>query len=337
MKKSLLILMMALFSAGVLSAQGTVGIFGFCGGAATNGNTSIFLGQAFADQMVASDGSEVATGVAQAQLNKLEPVEVTLTPDQDYVHPLYGTLKAPVTPGSYNGYLVHYIPYGYDRVKEYIIKILECPETVEDCDGNTYEVVGVGGYCWTKSNLKAENYCNPDGTPGAAIPTALIYNAAPNDDETANLENYGRLYTWYSAVGVAENDNTTEPTKVDGYVQGICPNGWHIPTPEQMNNLTAHPTKVLNTTEFWLTPNDYNNETGFSAHGAGVATIVGGNPYYSNLLGWTEFWSDTKATSDHGEPVATTLELSYFCATPKVHNKFLREQGLSVRCVKTNL
>ena len=337
MKKSLLILMMALFSAGVLSAQGSVGLFGFSGGAATSDNTSIVLGQAFAARMISAGGSEVSTGVAQAQLNRLEPEVITLTSDQDYDHPILGTLKAPVTPGDYNVYKVHYTPYGYDRVKEFTIKILECPATVEDCDGNVYDVVGVGGFCWTKSNLKAEHYCNTDGTAGGDIPTALIYNSAPHNDEAANLENYGRLYTWYSAVGVAENDNTTEPTKVDGFVQGICPNGWHIPTVEQMNNLTAHKTKVLNTTEFWLTPNDYNNATGFSAHGAGVATIVGGNPFYSNLLGWTEFWSDTKATSDHGEPVATTLELSYFCATPKVHNKFLREQGLSVRCVKTEL
>ena len=338
MKKSLLILMMALFSAGVLSAQGTVGLFGFSGGAATSDNTSIVLGQAFADQMASTDGSEVSTGVAQAQLNKLEPVVITLTPDQDYVHPTLGTLKAPVAPGDYNAYLVHFGPFGYDRVKEFTIKILECPATVEDCDGNEYDVVGVGGFCWTKSNLKAEHYCNTDGTAGGEIPTALVYNSAPHNDEAANLENYGRLYTWYSAVGVAENDNTTEPTKVDGYVQGICPNGWHIPTVAQMNNLTAHKTKVLNTTEYWLTPNDYNNETGFSAHGAGVATIVGGNPFYSNLLGWTNFWSDTKVTDAlTGDPLATTLELTYFCADPKVHTIFPRDRGLSVRCVRTEL
>ena len=164
MKKSLLILMMALFSAGVLSAQGTVGLFGFSGGAATSDNTSIVLGQAFADQMASTDGSEVSTGVAQAQLNKLEPVVITLTPDQDYVHPTLGTLKAPVAPGDYNAYLVHFGPFGYDRVKEFTIKILECPATVEDCDGNEYDVVGVGGFCWTKSNLKAEHYCNTDET-----------------------------------------------------------------------------------------------------------------------------------------------------------------------------
>ena len=336
MKKNLLILMMALFSAGVLSAQGTVGLFGFSGGAATSDNTSIVLGQAFADQMTSAGGYEVSTGVAQAQLNKLDPLVITLTPDQDFDHPSLGKLKAPVTPGDYNFYLVHFNPFGYDRVKEFTIMILQCPETVEDCDGNVYDVVGVGGSCWTKSNLKAEHYCNTDGTVGGAIPTALVYNAAPNDDEAANLANYGRLYTWYSAVGVAENDNLTEPTKVGGdYVQGICPTGWHIPTVAEMTRLTSHPTKVLNTTEFWLTPNDYNNATGFSAHGAGVATIVGGTPYYSNLLGWTNFWSDTKSSSSMGEPVATTLELSYFCATPKVHDMFPRDKGLSVRCVRT--
>lgn len=331
MKKSLLILMMALFSAGVLSAQGTVGLFGFSGGAATSGNTFIVLGQAFADQMTSAGGSEVSTGVAQAQLNKMEPEVITLTSDQDFDHPTLGKLKAPVTPGDYNAYLVHYNPFGYDKVKEFTIKILECPATVDDYDGNTYEVVGVGGFCWTKSNLKAEHYS--DGTD---IPVALIYNAAPHNDAAANLENYGRLYTWYSAVGVPENDNITEPTKVNGFVQGICPTGWHIPTLAQLANLTAHPTKVLNTNEYWLTPNDYNNATGFSAHGAGQVSFVGGEPYYNRLLGYTYFWSDTKAPTITGNPGAATLRLSYFCANPEIKVSS-RGRGVSVRCVRTEL
>ena len=305
-----------------------MGIFGFNGGTGNNGNTSIFLGQAFAFQANAG-GYSVSAGFAQAQLNKLEPEVITLTSDQDFIHPTLGTLKAPVAPGKYNVYMLHVNPFYYDKVKEFIIKRLECPATV-DCDGETYDVVGVGGACWTKSNLKAEHYSD-----GVDIPGALIYNSAPHNDEDANLENYGRLYTWYSAVRVPENDNTTEPTKVAGYVQGLCPTGWHIPTVAEMNRITVHPTKVLNTTDFWLTPNDYNNETGFSAHGAGLATIVGGEPFYSNLLGWTNFWSDTKETTTTGSPVATTLELSYFCATPKVHSIFPREKGLSVRCVRT--
>ena len=330
MKKSLLILMMALFSAGVLSAQtGTVGLFGFNGGTGNSGNTSIFLGQAFAFQASAG-GYSVSAGLAQAQLNKLEPEVVTLTSDQDFDHPTLGKLKAPVTPGKYNVYMLHVNPFYYDKVKEIIIKRLECPATV-DCDGETYDVVGVGGFCWTKSNLKAEHYS--DGTD---IPVALIYNAAPHNDAAANLENYGRLYTWYSAVGVPENDNITEPTKVNGFVQGICPTGWHIPTLAQLANLTAHPTKVLNTNEYWLTPNDYNNATGFSAHGAGRVSFVGGEPYYNRLLGYTNFWSDTKAPTITSSPGAVTLRLSYFCANPEIKVVPLT-RGYSVRCVRTEL
>ena len=324
MKKSLLILMMALFSAGVLSAQyATVGLYGFSGGAGNNGNSSIVLGQAFA--FVATDGGyEVSAGLAQAQLDKEEPVVVTLTSDQSFNHPTLGKLKAPVTPGNYNLYAAHVAPYKYDKVKELTIKLLECTGTVEDYDHNVYEIVGVGGYCWTKSNLKAQHYYD-----GTEIPVALIYNSAPNNDEDANLVNFGRLYTWYSAVRVPENDNTADPTRVDGYVQGLCPTGWHIPTALQLSNLTERPTKALNTPEFWLTPNDYNNSTGFSAHGAGLATIIGGTPFYSNLLGWTEFWSDAVDGTK-----AITLELSYFCANPKLYS-FDRSKGLSVRCVRT--
>ena len=66
------------------------------------------------------------------------------------------------------------------------------------------------------------------------IPVALVYNIAPDNDEDANLEAFGRLYTWYSAVKLPEGSTDA---LAEGYVQGICPDGWHIPTHEEMMKL----------------------------------------------------------------------------------------------------
>ena len=324
MKKSLLILMMALFSAGVLSAQsGSVGIFGFSGGANNDNNTTIILGQAFAFQET-NGGFELAAGAAEAQLEKGIYEEVTLTPDQSYDIPGWGTLTAPVTPGNYNVYKLHTDNFNYDSAWVYAIKILDCEGTVSDADGNDYEVVGVAGYCWTKSNLKALHYADDN----SEIPVALVYNIAPDNDEAANLENYGRLYTWYSAVKLPEGSSDA---LAEGYIQGICPDGWHIPTHEEMTALKAKPAKELKEvgTDYWLGPNDNDNATGFSARGAGKA-IIGGNPAFMTLRGWTDFWSVERNTLGEGE----VLEMSHFCADPSIENRN-SNLGISVRCVRT--
>ena len=326
MKKTLLIMMMALFSAGVLSAQqeGTVGLYGFSGGADNSQTTTIVLGQAFAFQET-DGGFEVCAGVAEAQLDRGAEVEVTLTRDQSYEIPGIGVLAAPVTPGNYNFYVLHTNNYKYDSVTIYTIRILDCDGTVEDFDRNSYEVVGVAGYCWTKSNLKAQHYMS-----GEKIPVALVYDIAPDDDEAANLEKFGRLYTWYSAVNVPEN-STDDPEEIDGYVQGICPDGWHIPTSEEMNALKAFPARELKekNADYWLEANDNNNATGFSARGAGKA-IIGGNPAFMTLRGWTDFWSVEKDASGQGQ----ALELRHFCADPVIE-ALNPNLGISVRCVRT--
>lgn len=325
MKKSLLILMMALFSAGVLSAQsGSVGIYGFSGGANNGNNTTIILGQAFAFQET-DGGFEVATGAAEAQLERGLDEVVTLTPDQDFVIPGFGTLTAPVTPGNYHFYKLHTDNYNYDSAWVYEIRMLDCEGTVADYDGNSYDVVGVVGYCWTKSNLKAQHYYD-----GTEIPVALIYNIAPDNDEDANLENFGRLYTWYSAVNIPEG-STDSPAEVDGYVQGLCPDGWHIPTVEELTALEAVPAIKLRDTgsEYWIEYNDNTNSTGFSARGAGKA-IIGDNPAFMTLRGWTDFWSDEK----NGSAKAKTLEITHFCSNPQVVDQNAN-LGISVRCVRT--
>lgn len=326
MKKSLLILMMALFSAGVLSAQEVDRLHGFSGGANNDNNTTIVLGQAFAFQ--ATDGDyEVCAGVAEAQLDR-EMMDVkTLTPDQAYNHPEFGLLTAPVAPGDYNIYTNYTVHYNYDSVQIWRINRLDCTEPVVDADGNSYDVVGVAGLCWTKSNLKALHYMNEAGDE---IPVALVYDLSPNDNEDANLEDFGRLYTWYSAVNVPEGSNTT-PELVDGYIQGICPTGWHIPTLEEMNKLLDKPAKELKEPgeQYWLTPNDNNNDSQFSSRGAGKAT-VGGTPAFSNLRAYTDYWTVEKNESG----LAQALELKHFCLEPMMveRNPAL---GFSVRCVRT--
>ena len=93
-------------------------------------------------------------------------------------------------------------------------------------DGIKYKVVRVGNQFWMAENLKTQKYQNGDlinngSTVGDySTETEPKYWFAYNDDLN-NINDYGRLYTWYVV-----NDS-----------RKICPVGWHIPSDSEWNLL----------------------------------------------------------------------------------------------------
>ncbi len=112
-----------------------------------------------------------------------------------------------------------------------------CPgtPTLTDIDGNVYNTVQIGQQCWMKENLRTTRYA--DNTPislGDYYVDNTPYRYAPNNDE-ANVVSYGYLYNWTAAM---HNFNSAEPTPFG--VQGICPNGWHVPSDAEWVQLTDY-------------------------------------------------------------------------------------------------
>lgn len=93
-------------------------------------------------------------------------------------------------------------------------------EKVMDFDGNSYNNVKIGDQIWFSENLRATHL--NDGTPIPYLSTneeqTLAYNWYNND--SINNKNYGAYYT----VFVAESGK-------------LCPNGWHVPTFEDWEQL----------------------------------------------------------------------------------------------------
>lgn len=85
-----------------------------------------------------------------------------------------------------------------------------------DVQGNSYKTALVAGKIWMLENLRVQT--NPAGD---SIETYVFEN---NEENAAK---FGRLYTW----NVAMNDSTHEGS------QGVCPDGWHLPTDEDWNML----------------------------------------------------------------------------------------------------
>jgi len=99
-----------------------------------------------------------------------------------------------------------------------------CPgtPTVTDADGNQYPTVLIGDQCWMAKSLNVGRYVRSTETNSPhsnASNNGIIEKYCFNNDP-ANCDLYGGLYDWNEAMGYTETPG----------VQGICPDGWHLPT-----------------------------------------------------------------------------------------------------------
>ena len=200
-------------------------------------------------------------------------------------------------------------------------------DTVEDLDGFRYGAKRIGCDCWTVDNLRSTQYS--DGTP------VNKYWRYKDSDSLENI--YGKLYTWYSAAGVTEDDDMAVPAEVitttGAYVQGVCPEGWALPKMAEfwtMYNVSGGQAGLVKSPSslVWLPERAGTAENKFNAFGAGyyAPTI----DRYENLLGETHFWaSDTSRTA----MMAKNFELNYYCENG-LENLEDKGLGYSIRCVK---
>ena len=193
-----------------------------------------------------------------------------------------------------------------------------CPPSLS-YNGHTYNVIDLSSLCWT-TNLKATHYANGD-----PIAWAKPYYSPEYPNTAANAATFGLLYTWYSAVGVPEGDDTATPTpNLLGFVQGICPDDWHIPSDAEWNLLNAYPAADLKSTTLWINGVG-TNLTGFNAVPAGMCSAATNK--FINLYGETNWWS-----SDGDITTTNYFYLAYYCDIIKeIITK--KGDGLSVRCV----
>ena len=111
---------------------------------------------------------------------------------------------------------------------------LEAGMLVEDIDGNIYETVKIGNQIWMAENLKVTHYPNGDTIP------LVTYNTDWGDlagDNTSDAYSYYNndtsgeaLYTYAAAIA----DNWTRDLTTN---QGICPDGWHLPSDDEWKEL----------------------------------------------------------------------------------------------------
>lgn len=205
-------------------------------------------------------------------------------------------------------------------------------------DNQVYGFVKIGDQVWMSENLNYYDEENPN--------FVLTYNGKVVDELThcggKNCNVYGRLYTWTTAMDIDAYDYMTGREVYADTVahQGICPEGWHIPRMSEAEPLIA---SVKSGKQLCK---DYgaskyetcDNETGFSAVGAGVyreGATAAEDPYKA-VDESAAFWlaNNKLATGGTTKFLASDFYIQMPWGVLQSEDDGYHTDGLSVRCVK---
>ena len=211
------------------------------------------------------------------------------------------------------------IPYGDDALTPFI----PCPDSIIDIDGNVYEVIDVDGTCWTTSNLTVSRFANGDTIPTETSGSNWIQLTTSAqcfyENDSANLNVYGRLYNGYAA-----SDS-----------RGVCPTGWAVPHDSDWVNMANYlggesiAGDKLKTIDLWYGPGTpATDEIGFSAKPGG-SRILQGNGAYSSLTNMGNWWTLT----EEGSEVLKNRYITYTNSFVLAANNS-KKLGFSIRCIR---
>ena len=173
-------------------------------------------------------------------------------------------------------------------------------------NGQTYKTVKIGTQTWMAENL---NYKSD--------------NSWCYENNAANCQKYGRLYTWERAMTA-------------------CPDGWHLPGDNEWqtlydyvyaNNGEERVSTSLKSVRGWWRYEDLatggTDRFGFSALPAGYRDYHDYDGYFDDDGIYANFWSAT----EYGSTFANYWRLSY--AGEDVFTRYTNKNfGFSVRCLK---
>ncbi len=195
-------------------------------------------------------------------------------------------------------------------------KVMPCPGTpTVDYDGKTYNTVLVDTQCWLRENLDVgiRIDSSKDGFDNGIIEKICYHN------DTVYCSIYGGLYNWFEAM---------QYTTTEG-AQGICPNGWHIPTFtefQKLNTTVDSSSNALKAIGQGTGDGAGTNTSGFLALLAGY---IESDNDFKHLGEITFFWGSTEFDAGF----ANMMMLDYVNNIITSGGIF-KEWGVSVRCLR---
>ncbi|SHG79840.1 major paralogous domain-containing protein [Fibrobacter sp. UWH9] len=201
-------------------------------------------------------------------------------------------------------------------------------------DNKTYKIVKIGDQVWMAENL---NYADSIKTP------SLKGNSWCYDNKAENCDVTGRLYTWAAAIDSVALANDSDDPQTCGYgeectlptvVQGVCPEGWHLPSYDEWETLfkavggSSAAGKALKSGSGWSDNGNGTDTYGFSALPAGRRLSSGS---FGGAGGNVGFWSASQYGYSGSDAYGMLLNYDYEDARMYDYEKYF---GYSVRCLQ---
>ena len=251
--------------------------------------------------------------------NLTEYVWVTYDDDYHYYSAFFNNLQ-PAT----EYWFVAEISDSYGTSRSDTVAYYTYGTFTDDRDNTQYYTIQIGEQTWMAENLKYVGNLETSGD-GSYTEPYLYY---PNWDEE-NVSTYGNQYNWPAAMNGEESSD-----KNPSGVQGICPEGWHLPSYAEWTQLTNAiaetdaGSRLASNDELWDNIDVFNlnyfGESGFAALPAGSWV---GSEFDNNFGTLASFWTATGSDETTSFIFNVAYNSTYFGETDN-------EDGRSIRCVK---
>jgi len=175
-------------------------------------------------------------------------------------------------------------------------------------DGKKYKFeVATDGKIWMSENL---NYSR-DNTLGYCYGVD-INGANPHRDSTTCNNGYGRLYEWTVAMDGKSS-------------QGLCPNGWHIPSTAEWSSVVSDGAKKMSN-DFYIYPGNYNLNTAYPPIGwkerdkSGFYWTSSGNSYFTGFFNeygteWVQAQTGATIMDNYSVRCLSDEKYKFLCGT----------------------
>ncbi len=177
-------------------------------------------------------------------------------------------------------------------------------------DAQEYKTTQIESQVWMAENLNykvAGSYCY--------------------DDSEINCDTYGRLYPWLLATDSAQKSDA-----IPSGVQGLCPEGWHLPSKGEWQILESFISEtagndngpVLQATSGWGDYNGY-DDLGFAALPSGIRYLDGSY----ERSGKSAYWLSTSYLERGYSTWEVSPSLGYLR-----ESDWTRSYAVSIRCIQ---
>jgi uncharacterized protein (TIGR02145 family) len=204
-----------------------------------------------------------------------------------------------------------------------------CGDDLTDSrDGQTYKTVSINGVCWMAENLNYGNMIQSNSQGYQMQDNGMVEkycwkNLEDYCDGTNGQVKKGAFYEWKEAMQYYSGQ-PADP------VQGVCPEGWHIPQQSEFEALIT----FLGGSSVAGDKMKTGGSSGFEGILTGYrCTMTGGflnSPTSSDYIAY--YWSTKEANADNAYFYELNEANSKFANG--LYSPFYKSLGLSIRCIK---